>query len=64
MILPKDKAKELRDMFLDNLEFSECYRGSLAQSKQCALMMIECIIDEFPYECEYWINVKNELLDL
>ena len=64
---PKEKAKELVDKFSD-LEDGEMYIG---KAKQCALIAVDEMLNEYPNQCPkdsyeyerhlYWLEVKSEI---
>lgn len=64
---PKEKAKQLFDMYADEFNFDDTYRGYKEQSKQCALIVVDEILLELEepiYEdsnYSYWSKVKQEI---
>ena len=44
-MIPKEKAKELFDKYADEFNFDDTYRGYREQSKQCALITVNEIIE-------------------
>jgi hypothetical protein len=67
---PKEKAEELVNKFTD-VEDGEMYIG---KAKECALIAVDEILDEFPSQCPsdsyemerhlYWQEVKQEIESL
>lgn len=62
----EEKAKELVDRFYDYINFSECYQGSKASAKQCALICVDEITScEHFYRSKksvnYWQEVKQKI---
>ena len=69
----KDKAKELFDKYADEFDFDDTYRGYREQSKQCALIAVDEILDidchdmseeNFNNHIKYWDKVKQEIIKL
>jgi hypothetical protein len=63
-LTPKEKAKELYHKYADEFNFDDTYRGYREQSKQCALIAVNEILnlDDFSIEGrEYWEEVKEEI---
>lgn len=64
---PKEKAKELFDKYADEFNFDDTYRGYREQSKQCALIVVDEVLnfihtDAFSYTNEeYWQEVRQEI---
>jgi hypothetical protein len=71
----KDKAKELYNKYADEFNFDDTYRGYREQSKQCALIAIDEIINTLNSDIrdldvrgnilldliEYWREIKQEI---
>ena len=73
MINPKEKAIELFNKYADEINFDDTYRGYKKQSKQCALIAVEEIINSIDIGFEdykglakniYWNEVKQEIENL
>jgi hypothetical protein len=68
---PQEKAKQLFDKYADEFNFDDTYRGYREQSKQCALIAVQEIINSNPHSnpfntdvyptMEYWLKVKKEI---
>jgi hypothetical protein len=66
---PKEEAIELVQEFYDNVNFSECYQGSMESAKQCALICVNRSIESLyrvvhsfcSYEIEHLKEVKQEI---
>ena len=43
----KEKARELFNKYADNFNFDDTYRGYKEQSKECALIAVSNMIDEY-----------------
>ena len=64
---PKEKAQQLRDKF-----YFETYNAGLEEAKDCALIVVNEIIEECDkfFEAiskdrkQYWEKVKKELIEL
>ena len=64
---PKEKAEELFNKYADGFNFDSTYRDYKQQSKQCALIAVDEIINEFythPVAKIYWQDVKQEIQKL
>lgn len=53
---PQEKAKELFDKYADEFNFDDTYRGYREQSKQCALIVVDEIINAIDFD---WMEVQN-----
>ena len=74
----KEKAKELFNKYADEFNFDDTYRGYREQSKQCALIAVDEIINTLNSDIrdldvrgnilldliEYWREVKQEIENL
>ena len=67
---PQEKAKELFDKYADEFNFDDTYRGYREQSKQCALIVVDEIINYLTTSLDvqtsliavnYWQEVKQEI---
>lgn len=68
---PQEKAKELVAKYADEFNFDDTYRGYKQQSKQCALIVVNEIlnlmINSFKWDenhngnVEFWQEVKQEI---
>jgi len=72
---PKEKAKELFDKYADEFNFDDTYRGYREQSKQCALITCNEVLNSYNEEksngyiisdkiIPYWQEVKQEIQKL
>ena len=64
----KEKAKELYHKYADEFNFDDTYRGYREQSKQCALIAVDEILNVLSYkvssnfeEIQYYVEVKQEI---
>ena len=73
MINPKEKAIELFNKYADEINFDDIYSNYKKQSKQCALIAVEEIINSIDIGFEdykglakniYWNEVKQEIENL
>jgi len=74
----KEKAKELVDKYADEFNFDDTYRGYREQAKQCALIVVDEIINTLNSDIrdldvrgnilldliDYWREVKQEIEQL
>ena len=63
---PKEKAEELYNKYADEFNFDDTYRSYREQSKQCALIAVDEIINIIDAEDQfilynYWQEVKQEI---
>lgn len=67
---PKEKAKELFNKYADEFNFDDTYRGYREQSKQCALIVVDEIINYLTTSLDvqtsliavnYWQEVNQEI---
>ena len=61
---PKEKAKELVSKYIHLAKQTSGANGTLYNSKQCALIAVEEIIDNSPWILDiqqYWKEVKQEI---
>lgn len=66
---PKEKAEELYNKYADEFNFDDTYRSYREQSKQCALIAVDEIIDAIDWheyevpndQLKFWFEVKQEI---
>ena len=63
---PKEKAEELYHKYADEFNFDDTYRGYKKQSKQCALIVANEVLDHVDMVGDeaaipYWKEVKQEI---
>ena len=76
MLSHKEKAVELLNKMYDSLQFGMVYVGITKQAKECALIVVEELLNQYsnnnPFnykimdeeERDYWEKVKEEIINL
>jgi hypothetical protein len=61
---PKEKAQELFNKYANEIDFDDTYRGYKKQSKQCALIAVDEILELLKIleiNNSYYLEVKQEI---
>lgn len=76
-LTPKEKVKELYDLFSKHAKYWDCYNDmplEIDHVKQCTLILVNEMLNEYPNQCPkdsyemerhiFWQEVKEELLKM
>lgn len=67
---PQDKAKEMYNKYADEFDFDDTYRSYIEQSKQCALIAVNEILEiinntmvlvDIEDDYDFYLKVKQEI---